>query len=464
MATPLPTAGPTGRFLVGHLLELRADLLSFLTTTARTYGDIALVQYGPRPVYLLSHPDAVEAVLVTHSRSFAKGYFYRLLHQLLGHGLLTSEGAVWRRQRRLMQPAFHRQQVAGYGATMVAYTQRLLADWQDGQVRDIHADMMALTLQVVCQALFDADVAEEAPEVGTALMVALQAIDGLMNGPAFLLPDWVPTPGKRRLDRAVRQLDQLIYRLIAERRQRGARRGDLLSLLLQARDDNGSGMTDQQLRDEAMTIVLAGHETTALALSWAWYLLAQDPAAEHRLQAEVDQVLAGRPPTVGDLPHLPEAERIILEAMRLYPPIPAVGRETTTLVEIGGYLLPAGTNVMLSPWVVQRDRRFFAEPEAFRPERWVDGLAKRLPRGAYFPFGGGPRLCIGQPFALLEAQLILATIAQRYTLALLPDHPVIPEPSLTLRPKYGLRMRLEARQSGAPDVPNQQAPAAEGLG
>ena len=461
MAPPLPVAGPPGRFLVGHLLELRADFLGFLTATVRTYGDIALVQYGPRRVYLLSHPAAVEAVLVTHSRSFAKGYFYRFLHRLLGQGLLTSEGDVWRRQRRLLQPAFQRQRVAGYGATIVAATQQLLTDWQDGQVRDIHADMMALTLQIVCQALFDADVVHETPEVGRALLVALQAIDGLMNSPAFLLPDWVPTPGKVRLDRAVRQLDQFIYHLIAERRQRGEERADLLSLLLQARDEDGHSMTDQQLRDEAMTMVLAGHETTALALSWAWYLLAQHPAVAHRLHAEVDRVLAGRPPMVADLAHLPEAERVMLEALRLYPPIPAFGRETTTEVAIGEHVLPAGTNVMLSPWVVQRDGRFFAEPTAFRPERWADGLAKRLPRGAYFPFGGGPRLCIGQPFALLEAQLILVTIAQRYRLVRLPDHPVIPAASLTLRPKHGVRMRLVARRPGATDGPCRPASAAQ---
>jgi cytochrome P450 len=427
------------------LLDVNRDQLGFLTHCARTYGDAVKLQFGLRKVLVLNHPDLIEEALVTKQRNFVKGYFYRILGPLLGNGLLTSEGDFWLRQRRLAQPAFHRERISAYAQTMLDYTADLLATWRDGEVRDVHEDMMRLTLRVVGKTLFDTDVESEAPEVGAALSSALAELNNQMTGPEFLLPMRVPTPSRRRLREAVRRIDPVIYRLIAERRADPTERGDLLSVLLHAQDEDGSRMTDQQLHDEAMTIVLAGHETTALALSWAWYLLSEHPETRERLATELDQVLEDRAPTLSDVPKLRFAEAVILESMRLYPPIFGVGRETSVACEIGGFALPAGANVYMLPWVVQRDPRFFDGPDEFRPERWLDGLRERLPRFAYFPFGGGPRLCIGQSFAMLEAQLVLSSIARAWVLDLVPGHPVVPQPTLTVRPKYGLRMQLRRR-------------------
>ena len=455
-AVPLrPLAGaPRADFVVGHLLQLRRGQLGFLTRISREYGDIVPIRYGPQTVLMLNHPALIEAVLVTQQRNFVKGRFYRLLAPLLGEGLLTAEGALWRRQRRLAQPAFHRERVAAYGRTMVRYTERMLSAWRPGEVRDVHADMMRLTLEIVVKTLLDADAAGEAAGVGEALSVALHELNGLMNGPAFLLPRAVPTPGKWRLAQAVRRLDALVYRIIAERRAAPADRGDLLSMLMAAQDEAdgagdprpagaSGGMSDRQLRDEIMTIMLAGHETTALALSWTWYLLSEHPEADARLREELRRELGGRAPQVSDLPRLGYAERVLSEAMRLYPPIPVIGRQAVGACQLGGYPLAAGTPVSFAQWSVQRDPRFFEDPDAFRPERWEDGLARRLPRFAYFPFGGGPRLCIGNTFAMMEATLILATVAQRFRPRQVPGHPIVPVPSLTLRPAHGVRVRLE---------------------
>ena len=439
-------AGPRGHFLLGHLPEISRDQLGFLLACARRHGDVVQLRFGRRRVVLLNHPRDVEEVLVTRQRNFVKGYFYRILGPLLGNGLLTSEGDFWLRQRRLAQPAFHRERINAYAQTMVAYTQQMLSAWRDGEVRDVHQDMMRLTLRVVGNTLFDTDIEADAPEVGEALPVALHELSNQMIGPEFVLPGSIPTPSRLRLRRAVGRLDPVIYRIIAQRRADSLDHGDLLSAMLAAQDDDGSRMTDRQLRDEAMTIVLAGHETTALALTWSWYLLSAHPASLQRLAAELDGVLAGRPPTLADLPQLRYAEAVILEAMRLYPPIFGIGRESIAECELGGYVVPAGTSVYVAPWVIQRDPRFFEKPDAFRPERWLDGLAKRLPRFAYFPFGGGPRLCMGQQFAMLEAVLVLSTIAQRWRLVHPQTDAIEPVPTLTLRPRHGLRMHLHQQE------------------
>ena len=441
--------GPPALPFVGHLLQLQRDQLGFLLDCARHYGDVVPLQFGPRRVLLLNHPHDIETVLVGKHRQFVKGRFYRLLEPLLGKGLFTSEGDVWLRQRRLAQPAFHRERIAGYGRIMVDYTTQLLDGWSDGQRRDIQTDMMALTLRTVSKALFDTDVAGEANELGEALPIALAQLDREINGLSLLVPAGWPTPGRLRLRRAVARLDRIVFGLIAERRASGEDRGDLLSLLMGAQDEDGSRMTDRQLRDEAMTLILAGHETTALALAWSWYLLATYPEVDGRLHQEVRSVLGDRAPTLDDLPRLPYVDMLLKEALRLYPPAIEFGRETRQACEVAGYELPAGTNIVVTPWVVQRDPRWFDEPDRFWPERWSDGLAQRLPRFAYFPFGGGPRLCIGQSFALMEAALVLATVAQRYRLVLDSDtraEPVI-EPRLTMRLKYGLPMRVQRRQA-----------------
>jgi cytochrome P450 len=446
VASPAAPVGPRGQFLFGNLLDINRDQLGFLLSCAQTYGDHVELYFGRRRVIVLNNPRDVEEVLVNQQRNFAKGYFYRILEPLLGNGLLTSEGSFWLRQRRLAQPAFHRERIDAYAQTMVAYTHRLLERWSAGAVRDVNADMMQLTLRIVGKTLFDADFESEAADVGQALPQALHELSAQMIGPEFLLPSAVPTPSRFRLRRAVNRLDPLVFGMIARRRADGADRGDLLSALLRVQDEDGSRMTDRQLRDEAMTIVLAGHETTALALGWAWYLLSQNPRAEQRLSAELDDVLQGRAPSQQDVSRLPYTEAVLMETMRLYPPIFGIGRESIADCEINGLPVPGGTNVYIVPYVIQRDPRWFDDPHSFRPERWLDGLARQLPRFAYFPFGGGPRLCIGQAFAMLENMLILSTIAQRWRLRLMPDDPVAMAPALTLRPKHGLRMHLTKRE------------------
>lgn len=330
---------------------------------------------------------------------------------------------------------------------MVTYTQALLDHWTDGSLRDVNDDMMQLTLRVVGKTLFDADLQSDAQDVGVALPQALHELDTQMTGPEFLLPGAIPTPSRIRLNAAIRRLDPLVFRIIRERRADTTDRGDLLSALLRAQDEDGSRMTDRQLRDEALTIVLAGHETTALALSWTWYLLAQHPQVEQRLVSELDDALNGRSPELEDLPRLKYAEAVLFETMRLYPPIFGIGRESIGPCEVNGYQLPANTSVYIVPYVIQRDGRWFDAPESFRPERWLDDSIKRLPRFAYFPFGGGPRLCMGQAFAMQEALLVLTTIAQRWKLELASNAPVEMAPALTLRPKQGIRMRVRARLS-----------------
>jgi cytochrome P450 len=441
---PFPP-GPKGRFFSGHLPELRRDRLAFVTRCAREYGDFVSLRVGRRQIVLVSDPDAIEYVLVTASRQFAKHFALRLNPLVLGNGLLSSEGDFWLRQRRLAQPAFHRQRIAAYGASMVEHTLRLLAGWQEGQRRDIFTEMMQLTLGIAAKTLFDADVDGQAAAVGDALRVAQDCFIARFNS-LFHLPAGFPTPANLRLRRAVRQLDAIIYGFIRHRRQTGEDKGDLLSMLLHARDEGDqSQMTDKQLRDEAMTLFLAGHETTALLLSWAWYLLARHPEAEARLAAEVRAVLGGRPPTVADLPHLPYTETIVAEVLRLYPPAYTIGREALRECRLGPYRIAAGTTLLMSQWVMHRDPRFFDRPEEFHPERWADGLAARLPRYAYFPFGGGPRRCIGDTFATMEAQLVLATLAQQYRFTLATDEAVRPRPTFTLRPDSNLPAVLRRR-------------------
>jgi cytochrome P450 len=443
MSTVVQPRGPKARFLVGHLPELARDQLGFYRRCAEQYGDFVPFRLGPRRAVLLSHPDYIEQVLVTQGQNFIKGPLYGVLRPLLGNGLLTSEGQFWRRQRRLAQPAFHRERISAYGDTMAQYAARMVDAWEDGEVRDVHADMMRLTLQVVSKTLFDADVTAAAADIGIALEAALEQLQAELNSVLWLLPPGIPTAGRLRLRRAVRRLDAIVLGLIVERRRTGEDPGDLLSLLMRARDQDGGGMSDTQLRDEAMTLILAGHETTALALSWAWYLLALHPDAQARLEKELGVVLDGRLPTSEDLPALRFAEMVGLESMRLYPPIALIGRQAIRDCEVGGYPIPKGTFVALCQWVVHRDGRYFEHPDAFCPDRWIDGLAKRLPRHAYFPFGGGPRLCVGQGFAMMEVVLLLATIAQRFRFAVVRGHPVVPHPALTLRPKHGIKLVLQ---------------------
>ena len=356
---------------------------------------------------------------------------------------LTNEGESWLRQRRLSQPAFHRERVASYAKIMTGYTEEMLAAWHDGETRDIHQDMMRLTLRIVVRALFNVET-EQVETISTAMNILMNSTTGVR----MLLPPvfrFLPTPKMIEFRRAVRKADEMVYRIIARRRENESDSGDLLSMLMQARDEDGGRMSDKQLRDEVMTFLLAGHETTALALSWTWHLLGQNPDAEEKLHEELDRVLEGLAPEFSDLQKLPYTERVIKESMRLYPPAWGVARTVNKEFELGGYRIPRGANVVMSTWVMHRDPRYFPEPDKFDPDRWLPDRAQKLPKFAYFPFGGGPRQCIGAAFAMMEATLLLATIAQRFQFRAEPGHVVTPSPSFTLRPKQGVRMRLEKR-------------------
>ncbi len=437
-------AGPKGLPLVGNMADFAGDAINFVSRCAREYGDIVPMELAGTTVYLLNNPDYFEQVLVTQNRNFDKGHFIDNVRRLVGNGILTSEGDFWRKQRRLVQPAFHRNRVATYAQVMTDFTQKMLDDWQDGQTRDVHADMMRLTLQIVAKTVFDADVRSQVEDISHSLEVILEENNSERRLVETLLPRWVPTPYRGRYRKALARLDEIVYGLIAERRRDDHDRGDLLSMLLASQDENGQGMDDRQLRDETMTILLAGHETTALALSWTWYLIANNPVVEARLHEELASVLEGRPPTLEDLPRLTYTEMIIKEALRLYPPAWAFVRESIADCEIGGYRLPGGSVFMISPWVIHRDPRFWERPDEFRPERWAEDATAKLPRFAYLPFGGGPRLCIGNSFATMEAALLLGTIAQRYRLSLPPGTTVKTDPTVTLRPKPGVVLKLNA--------------------
>jgi cytochrome P450 len=430
------------------MLALRRDAIGLLTRLARQYGDVVTYKNGPERVTFLNHPDYIRDVLVTHQRNFTKSRALQWAKFILGEGLLTSEGEIHVRQRRLAQPAFQRQRIPTYGIVMAAYAQRLQECWQNGETRDIDQEMSRLTLAITNKTLFDADVEKDARDIGAALTTILQLF------PRFILPfsnliGKLPLPSNRQAAQARKLLDTVIYHIIQERRASGSDKGDLLSMLLAARDDegDGDGMSDQQLRDEVMTIFLAGHETTAMLLTWTWYLLSQHPAVEAQLHTELDTVLAGHLPTVEEMPRLPYTRMVLAEAMRLYPPAWIIGRRALEAYAVGGYVIPAASIVVLSPYITQHDARFFPDPEVFDPQRWTPEAAATRPQFAYFPFGGGARQCIGEGFAWMEGILALATIAQQWRMRLAPGHPVALKPLLTLRPKYGMRMILERRQA-----------------
>jgi cytochrome P450 len=403
------------------------------------------------PICLVVHPDAIEQILVKSQANFLKSRDYRALRPILGNGLLTSEGEFWQAQRKLIQPAFRHENILTYAQIMSESTAAMLAGWQHGETRDTHADMMALTLDVVAKSLFGSDVSDDALGVADAMAVVMDLFIAQANW-AFVLPDRMPTPKSRRLRQCIKHLNDVVYKLIRGRRKASAGngatpRGDLLSTLLAVHDESGDRMTDEQLRDEIMTLFLAGHDTTANALTWTWYLLAQNPKVDAALAAELREVLRNRSPSATDLPRLPYTDMVIKESMRLYPPAWGVGRRAIHDFELNGYRIPARTNIFLLQWVTQRDPRFYRDPERFDPERWRNDPIRtgKIPRFAYFPFGGGPRVCVGAGFAMMEAALLLATIAQRFRLTQAPNQQIEPLFSVTLRPKNGLRMHLHAR-------------------
>jgi cytochrome P450 len=434
-----------GRPILGVLRDFRADAPLFLENAAREHGDIVNFRLGPQNAYLLNHPDWIKDVLVTHQSNFTKSRMLERARVLLGDGLLTSEGEFHRRQRRLAQPAFHRDRLRGYAASMTDCAARCRDQWKSGATFDVSKEMMRLTLAIVGRTLFSADVASEADEIGGALTQVFELFE------TMLMPfsEWLeklPLPSVRRFERARDRLDKTIYRLIAERRASGRDAGDLLSMLLLAQDEEGEGsMSDRQVRDEALTLLLAGHETTSNALTWTWYSLSRDPSAEAMFHAELDRVLGERLPAFEDLPELRYTEGVFAEALRLYPPAWAVGRRAKQDYPVGDYLIPARSIVIMSPWVVHRDPRWFPDPEKFDPERWRPEIAEMRPKFSYFPFGGGARVCIGERFAWMEGVLLLAALGQRWRLRLEAGHRVETKALITLRPKYGMRMTAEGR-------------------
>ncbi len=437
-------AGPKNPPILGQIVAFRSDPLGFLKRTVDKYGDVAYYRLGPLDAFLVNEPELIRRVLVTNQNNFTKSRALQRAKAMLGEGLLTSEGDFHLRQRRLVQPAFHRPRLIGYAQVMTDCALRTRERWHAGEVLDVSSEMMRLTLAVVGKTLFSADVEAEAAAIGEALTAILKMFDFLMM-PFSEYLEKLPLPAVRRFEKGRARLDQTIFGIIAERRRSGEDCGDLLSMLLLAQDeDGGGGMSDRQVRDEALTLFLAGHETTAQALTWSWYLLSQNPECERKMHEEIQRVLGDREPSFEDLPQLRYTEMVLAESMRLYPPAWGVGRKAIEACEIGGYELPKGGVVIMSPYVMHRDPRWFPEPDRFDPERWIPEARDARPKFSYFPFGGGSRLCIGERFAWMEGTLMLATIAQKWRLRLVPGHRVEPLPLITLRSKYGMRMRVES--------------------
>jgi cytochrome P450 len=436
--------GPKGAFISGNLKQFAARRLDFFLDVAREYGDLASFRFGPRRVFLVSDPDLIEQVLVTDAKYYIKHFGARAYKPVLGNGLVTSEGDFWLRQRRLSQPAFIKSRVLSYAPLMAELTERMLAGWRTGESVDVHFEFSSLTSAIALKTLFDLDDPGDRERFTETLRLAFDLMSARFRT-LFKLPNWVPTPANRRLKRAVAELHAVVDGFIAQGRARKQPGDDLLSRLVTAQDDDGTRMTDRQLRDEMMTLYLAGHETTALTLSWSWYLISQHPQAEAKLVSEWQNVLGGRPPTTADLPNMPFTDAVITEAMRVYPPVYLIGREATSDLELGGYRVKKGCTVFMSQWVSHRDPKYFPDPEAFRPERWEDGLARRIPKYAYYPFGGGQRVCIGNTFALMEAAIILATVGQQFRFTLDADAVIDVNPQITLLPLFGIPATLQRR-------------------
>ncbi|MBV9215799.1 MAG: cytochrome P450 [Acidobacteria bacterium] len=440
----LPPHQPLSQY-GGHIRMFWRDRTGFLVRNA-WLGDVSYMELGPQPIYFLNHPDLIRDMFVTNASKFVKGSAFQRAKHFLGNGLITSDGQFHLRQRRMMQPAFHNARIREYMRPMITYAERMAEEWQDGETRDINREMMHLTLQVVGNALFGAEMRDDADELAEALSTAMNIFNYLQVPFSELLED-LPESQSAEFIEARDTLDRIVGRIIRERRKDGGDRGDLLSMLLMARDeDDGSMMTDEQVRDEAMTLFLAGHETTATAMTWMWYMLSENPDKAEKLHAEIDSVLGTRQPAPEDVMALKYTEAVFAETMRLFPPVWSVGRHVVEDHEIAGYNVPAGSFAMVSQYVMHRDPRFWDEPDSFIPERWE----KRSTREAskqfiYFPFGGGVRKCIGEGFSWMEGVTLTSILARKWKLTLDPEQRIGFEPLITLRPKYGMRMKIEAR-------------------
>jgi cytochrome P450 len=444
MSLRLPP-GPPGLPLIGSVNELRKSPQQFLTDMA-SYGDLAFARFGSTRTYFLNHPDLIEELLMGRHRDVIKDAATRMIMPIVGSGLLTSEGDHWRRHRRLAAPALQPKRIAGYIETMIDCAQRTAASFRDHEVRDVYVDMSQLTLDIASRTLLGFDPRRDTDRISRVLDDAMAYFALEIRTPLGLLPVHVMTPARKRVRDGRLELERILLRIIARCRRSDPEAGDhLLARLVHARDDDGEPMSDRQLVDEALTILLAGYETTALTLTYALYLLSEHPAAHARARAEVDHQLGGRPLSAADLPQLRYVESVLRETLRLYPPAYTIGREAIQTFELGGYEIPPGSQLQMSQCVVHRDSRFFPEPEAFKPERWLEESIAHLPRFAYFPFGGGPRVCIGNHFAMMEGALALTTLLQAVELQVVPGFQLDLEPSVTLRPKNGLRMLVRRR-------------------
>lgn len=448
--------GPKPKIPFGNLFNFRRNSLEFLKKIARQYGDIVYFRTGPLRIVYLNHPDFIKEVLSVQHSNFVKGRPLEIAKELLGEGLLTSEGEFHKRQSRIIQPAFHRKMIESYVPAMTEYTVRLMSDWEDGMKVDMMKEMIKLSTGIAGKTMFSVDVEKEAPEINRALDSIMSLFGRItLPGSEWLLK--LPLPGNFRFFKAKARLDDTIYRIINDRRRNSLNNGDLLSLLLQAQAEAGgdSGMTDQQIRDEALTLFLTAFDTTSLALTWTWYLLSQHPEVEAELHKELDTVLQGRIPALEDYPRLKFTRMVFAESMRLYPPIYIIARQAIEDFTIDGYTVPGGTIVLMSPYLIHRDARFHQNPGAFNPHSWAEPAGGQLSRYEYFPFSMGPRSCIGQNYAWMEGVLVLACIAQFWRINLAPGHRVELAQLLNLRPKYGMMMQLSRRKQGDRFIKNE---------
>jgi cytochrome P450 len=451
MNTPRLPPGPRERRLTGSLFEFKRDPLALLERYARDYGDLARFHILTRPVYLVSHPSYVEQILGIQQHSFVKRSSSHDVGGVFGNGMLTSNGNEWRRQRRTVSPAFHGQHLRDYTDIIVSEIEQWIAGWCDGEIRDLHREMAGLSLVIVARALFGAMLHDDAETLTAAMDVLvdrfwLECPIGLC--PSGLLPTFFPTRANLQLRRSIREIDRVAYRMLGMQPSGPQTGGSLLRTLLNARDADGKPISQRQLRDELVTVLLAGHETTACALTWSWYLLATNPEAKRKVEAEVATELDEDVSACDAMERLCYTRAVVLESMRLYPPVWGINRVTIRDCEIGGHLFPKGTSVIMSQWLIHHDARFYQQPGAFLPERWTPEFVAGLPRYAYFPFGGGQRSCVGSELAMLELVLTLAVIARHFKIELMAREPVRPAPSITLRPSGDLRIVLHARKNG----------------